>query len=140
MGAFWKISIPVAISACGVIAESLTKLLRAGEISHRGQIRHIPKSEGHWDSALSQPERYQNGCYWGTPVGWVAAAVAKHSPDAAAALFDEFIAELRANDFRKGDSFDAPYECVGLDGHVENPVYLTTVACPYAAAARSERL
>ena len=121
----------------GVIAESLTELLQAGEISHRGQIRHIPKSEGHWDAALSQPERYQNGCYWGTPVGWVAAAVAKHCPEAAAALFDEFIAELRANDFRKGSEFDAPYECVGLDGHIENPVYLTTVACPCAAAMRS---
>ena len=119
-----------------VIAESLTKLLQAGEISHRGQIRHIPKSEGYWDFTVCEPERYQNGGYWGTPVGWVAAAVAGHDPAAAAALFDEFIGELRAGDFRKGDSFGAPYEWIGSDGRAENPVYLTTAACPYAAALR----
>ena len=63
-------------------------------------------------------------------------AIAKHDAQAASALFEEYFDELRTNDFRKGADFDAPYECVGVDNHIENPVYLTTVACPYAAAQR----
>ena len=121
-----------------VIGKALAELLLDGEISYKGHIRHIPLHEGYWDSALSQRDHYQNGAYWGTPTGWVARAIEPCNHAAASALFEEFIDDLKSNDFRRGNNFGAPYECIGKDGYAQNPVYLTSVACPYAAAIRQD--
>lgn len=47
-------------------------------------------------------------------------------------LANEYIEDLRLNDFRKGSAFNGPYECFHALGNEQNPVYLTSVTCPYA--------
>lgn len=108
-----------------------------GTLSYRGNIRHVLTihdfdADRVWERSMAPKNRYQNGAYWGTPVGWVAHAVYQVNPEAARKLVREYIAELRENDFRKGADFGAPYECFAADGYTQNPVYLTSVASPLA--------
>ena len=59
---------------------------------------------------------------------------------AAQKLAQEYIAELRAGDFRKGPDFGSPWECMHPDNnHRQNPVYMTSVTCPLAAFKRLQR-
>ncbi|WP_423130229.1 hypothetical protein [Gaoshiqia sp. Z1-71] len=74
----------------------------------------------------------QNGAYWGTPVGWVCYAIAKVDGGAARKLAGEYLDDLKMHDYRKGEEFGAPYECFHPSGNRQNPVYLTSVTCPYA--------
>jgi hypothetical protein len=46
-------------------------------------------------------------------------------------LANEYICDLRKNDLRKGGEYGAPYECFHPSGHKQNPVYMTTVTCPF---------
>ncbi len=79
---------------------------------------------------MSPKNTYQNGAYWGTPTGWVVYLINLSDPAAAAALSREYISELKENDFRKSEKFGAPYECFNATGYSQNPVYLSSVACP----------
>jgi hypothetical protein len=110
-------------------------------LSYKGNIRHILTSDDYSNSAVWELSKvpkntYQNGAYWGTPVGWVVYSIAITNPDIAKQLAGEYIEELRENDFRKGEDYGAPYECFHPSGHKQNPVYLTSVSCPYAAFKR----
>ncbi len=120
--------------ACTMLASAY----KAGTLSYQGNIRHILTTDDFnehtaWEISLSPKNRYQNGAYWGTPTGWVCYAIRQVDQPSAARLASEYIEELRAHDFRKGDAFGAPYECFNKDGYVQNPVYLTSVACPLIA-------
>lgn len=123
-------------------AQALADALRAGTIAWRGAIRHVPTDVDFgpntaWERAYAQKNRYQNGAYWSTPVGWVCFAVAKTDQALAASLVNDFIAELREGDFRKGPAFGSPWECVHEeDEHRQNPVYLTSVSVPLAVFQR----
>lgn len=117
--------------ACKVLADAY----KAGTLSYKGNIRHILTTDDFnentaWEISLAAKNTYQNGAYWGTPTGWVCYAINQIDPKSASALANEFVADLRENDFRKGDSFGAPYECFNKDTYKQNPIYLTTVACP----------
>ena len=80
---------------------------------------------------------YQNGAYWNTPTGWVCYAIAQVNPDIGKNLATEYVDQLQSDDFRMGDKFGAPYECIHPSGdHRQNPVYLTSVTCPLAAFQR----
>jgi hypothetical protein len=108
-----------------------------GILAYRGNIRHILSTDDYsessaWEFSLAKKNTYQNGAYWGTPTGWVCFAIAKVNTTLAQKLAGEYIGELRLNDYRKGGEFEAPYECFYLSGNKQNPVYLTTVTCPYA--------
>ncbi len=108
-----------------------------GTLAYKGNIRHVLTTDDFsdstaWEVSYWKKNTYQNGAYWGTPVGWVAYTIALTDPAAARKIVGEYIAELRANDYRKGDTFGAPWECFHPNGHKQNPVYLATVACPYA--------
>ncbi|MGC9343033.1 MAG: hypothetical protein ACP5E3_10055 [Bacteroidales bacterium] len=108
-----------------------------GTLSYKGNIRHILTSDDYsnktaWEISHVQKNTYQNGAYWGTPTGWVAYAIAITKPDLARKLAGEYIEELRENDYRKGPDYGAPWECFHPNGHRQNPVYLTSVTCPYA--------
>src|SRR5688500_3450756 len=47
------------------------------------------------------------------------------------AVFKQYIAHLREQDFRRGDALGAPWECFGRDGAArQNPVYMTSVTLP----------
>jgi hypothetical protein len=122
------------LNACN----SLAGYYREGEIACKGHIRHIAKSddfneETSWEFALCKKNTYQNGAYWGTPVGWVSAAIARVDKKLAQRLVSEYISELRETDFRKGINFGGPFECFYTPEDKQNPLYLTSVACPYIA-------
>ena len=107
----------------------------SGELSQNGNIRHILKSDdfnenSSWEKSLVPKDTYQNGAYWGTPVGWVCKAIAYVDQIAAQKLASEYIQDLRKGDFRKGGDFGAPWECFNGNAK-QNPVYLTSVAVPF---------
>lgn len=119
-------------------SKMLADAYRAGTLSYKGNIRHILTTDDFnentaWEISLSPKNTYQNGAYWGTASGWVCYAINVTDPSAASQLANEYINELRENDFRKGDDFGAPYECFNASGYNQNPVYLTSVACPLIA-------
>jgi hypothetical protein len=58
-------------------------------------------------------------------------AISRVNREAAQKLAFEYISELRENDYRKGPDLGTPYECFHPSGNRQNPVYLTSVACPY---------
>lgn len=115
----------------------LTEAYRNGTLAYQGNIRHILTSDDYselsaWEVSLAPKNTYQNGAYWGTPTGWVCYTIAKTDRKMAQKLASEYIRELRTNDYRRGDGYGAPYECFHPSGHKQNPVYLTSVTCPYA--------
>lgn len=120
------------IKACTVLSQAYTN----GTLAYKGNIRHILITDDYnestaWEIAQATKNKYQNGAYWGTPVGWVCYAISKVDPANAKKLAKEFITDLRENDFRKGNGLGAPYECFYPPGYTQNPLYLATVACPY---------
>jgi hypothetical protein len=47
-------------------------------------------------------------------------------------VFEDYVAHLRKNDFRQGDSYGAPWECIGWGGKADqNPAFVPSVATPY---------
>lgn len=121
----------VAIKA----SKTLVQAYKDGSLSYKGNIRHILTTDDFnektaWEVSLSAKNTYQNGAYWGTPTGWVCYVINLVDPAAAAKLAEEYIQELRENDFRKGAQYGAPYECFNQTGYNQNPVYLTSVSCP----------
>ena len=117
--------------ACRFLADAY----RNGYLSYNGNIRHILTIDDFddstaWESSLAKKNTYQNGAYWGTPTGWICYAIAKADFALAQKLADEYIEDLRKNDFRKGGGSGAPWECFHPSGYRQNPVYMTTVTCP----------
>ncbi|MFH0759932.1 MAG: hypothetical protein V2A67_00340 [Bacteroidota bacterium] len=130
---------PVKTKACDILAEAC----RNGTISMEGQIRHVPVFDDYsdatsWEISGSSLNTYQNGAFWGTPTGWVCYAVYQVDPKAAVKLAKEYIDSLRKTDYRTGlPGNGGPYECIFPPmGYKQNPVYMTTVTCPYAAFRR----
>lgn len=116
-------------------SKALCEAYKAGEISYKGNIRHVPTNADYdkntaWEVTTVPKNSYQNGAYWGTPTGWVCYAIYKTDPNLAARLAQEFIQDLKENDYRKGGQYGAPYECFNKEGYQQNPLYLTTVSCP----------
>ncbi len=122
--------------------QALADAYHAGTLAWQGNIRHVLTPDDFsestaWEKALGKKNTYQNGAYWNTPTGWVAYAMAQVDREAAKQLAGEYIAELRAGDYRKGPEFHSPWECMHSDGdHRQNAVYLTSVTCPLAAFLR----
>ena len=105
------------------------------KLAYRGNIRHIIHGEDFntetaWEKAIVPINSYQNGAYWGTPTGWVVYAISLVDKTAAGKLVKEYISDLRENDYRKGDGYHAPLECLSPPSYTRGPVYLTTVSCP----------
>lgn len=128
------------------IGRALANAYRAGTLAWRGNIRHLLTTDDFgpataWERLVQPTPRnhYQNGAYWGTPTGWVCAAIASVDAAAARQLADEYLADLRQHDFRQGGSHGAPWECLHPDGnHRQNPVYMTSVTVPLAAFLRCD--
>jgi hypothetical protein len=123
---------------------ALTDAYREGTIAWQGQIRHVPtdldfSEASAWETSYVPKNTYQNGAYWATPTGWVCAAIAKADEAAARRLAGEYIAALRADDFRQGEEFGSPWECMHPQGdHRQNPVYMTSVSLPLAVLSAME--
>ena len=58
--------------------------------------------------------------------------LAKEAPAWARRIFMGMIGHFQEEDFRKGDEFHAPWECLGKNGLFRNnPLFLGSVAVPY---------
>ncbi len=120
----------------GKVCRVLTEAYQKGELTFRGNIRHILITDDFsdstaWEHSLASKNTYQNGAYWGTPTGWICYAISRTDPEAARKLAAEFVLELIENDFRKGSEYGSPYECFHSSGFRQNPVYMASVTCPY---------
>ncbi|MFC7620721.1 hypothetical protein [Microlunatus sp. GCM10028923] len=127
--------------AAETAANRLAGAYRAGTLTSRGSVRHLIEGDDFdattaWEDSLVPLGEYQNGAYWGTPTGWVAAAIARVDVDLAARLIREYVDDLRRHDFRNGDGFGGPYECHRLPAYTRGPVYLTTVSVPLIAISK----
>ncbi|MBN1246956.1 MAG: hypothetical protein JXC32_04820 [Anaerolineae bacterium] len=126
------------------VSGALSRALASGSVAWKGNIRHVPTDADYsattaWERVVDDrpKNRYQNGAYWGTPVGWVCYAVAQHDSGAAERLASDFVTDLRAGDYRQGPDYGAPWECMHPDGdHRQNPVYMCSVTTPLGAFRR----
>ncbi len=96
---------------------------RVGHDRVEGNVRHVPtdadfNTSTAWERVVGQQSRnrYQNGAYWGTPVGWVCEAVAPVAPAVAERLALDYVADLREGDYRQGPAYGAPWECMHPSG------------------------
>ena len=116
--------------------------VRAGTITLEGGVRQVPTDMDFskttaWERSMCPVNTYQNGGYWHTASGWLIEALWKHDRKLALQVFDEMLAHLRAEDFRKGPGHGAPWEVYGPNGQGrQNPVYMASVALPYGILAR----
>jgi hypothetical protein len=120
---------------------ALSLAFKNGTLAFKGNIRHILTTDDFndktaWEFSGSSRNTYQNGAYWGTPAGWVCYAIAQVDRQLAKKLAAEYISDLRETDFRKGKGYGGPYECFYPPDYKQNPVYLTSVSCPFAVFKR----
>lgn len=128
------------------ISSSISRLYQNGVLSWRGAIRHVPEGMDYdettsWERVVRgfYKNRYQNGAYWSMPTGWVAYALALVDQPSSDSLITEYIAELRAVDFRQGEDFGSPWECQHPeDNHRQNPVYMASVTVPYSVLLKTQ--
>jgi hypothetical protein len=117
--------------------DQVLKSLEAGQIMFEGALRHVPldadaSPTSMWEKAITPHNRYQNGAFWHTPTGWLIAVLDRDHPQKAQAVFAEYMAHLRREDFRQGGSCGGPWECIGWDGKADqNPAFVPSVALPY---------
>jgi hypothetical protein len=117
--------------------KTVADALRRGTITLEGGVRHVPtdldfSKATAWERSISARNTYQNGAYWHTASGWLIEALWKPDRPLALQVFREMMAHLRAQDFRKGPGYGAPWECYGPNGQArQNAVYMASVALPY---------
>jgi len=116
--------------------------VRKGTITLEGGVRQVPTNRDFskttaWERSLSPVNTYQNGGYWHTASGWLIEALWKKDRQLALQVFGEMITHLRAQDFRKGPGYGAPWEVFGANGQArQNGVYMASVALPYGILKR----
>jgi hypothetical protein len=93
------------------------------EISLKGQIRHLPLSEGSWDQLFKPCEvgTYQNGAYWATPLAWVIPVIARSNPDLAGKVLRSAITDFQENGIN---------ECINT-GYVKVPNFVVSATNVY---------
>ncbi len=119
--------------------KTIADAVRAGTITQQGAVRQVPtnmdfNSTTAWERSVSPVNTYQNGAYWHTASGWLIEQLWKEDRKLALHVFEEMIAHLRAQDFRKGQGYGAPWEdFFGANGpERRNAVYMVSVALPYS--------
>jgi hypothetical protein len=125
-------------------ARFLTDSYKNGTLARKGNIRHILTTDDFspttaWEVSLAAKDNYQNGAYWGTPVGWVCYAIAKIDTSAAKQLAKEYIDNLRVDDYRQGGDHGGPWECYNTGWVKQNALYLATVSCPYIVFSNGDQ-
>jgi len=124
--AVWIGAPPPAIEAaiCRALTENMAGIVK------RGQVRHLAEPQ-HWQNLLAdiKPGTYQNGAYWGTASGWVAAAIAQADAPRADAMLRDLVADYRAG---------GVWECVN-DGYEKCREYVASATLPLQHFARHDR-
>lgn len=118
----------------GRISRALVRAYREKSAVREGCVRSLlsndPNHFNGWQKTVSGLGEYQNGGYWGTPVGWYLVAMYKTDPRAAADMARDYIGLLRKN--RNADGTSKAWEWFNPDtGKTSNPLYVATVALPY---------
>jgi hypothetical protein len=118
--------------------KTIADAVRRGTIMLEGGVRQVPTDMDFshttaWERSMCPLNTYQNGGYWHTASGWLIEALWKENRKLALQAFNDMIAHLRAQDFRKGPGHGAPWEVFGPNGTArQNPVYMASVALPYS--------
>jgi hypothetical protein len=117
--------------------KTIADAARRGTITLEGGVRQVPTDRDFskttaWERSMCAINTYQNGGYWHTASGWLIGALWKYDRPLALQVFSEMVAQLRAQDFRKGPGHGAPWEVYGPNGQGrQNPVYMASVSLPY---------
>ncbi|MBC2595912.1 hypothetical protein H5P28_16730 [Ruficoccus amylovorans] len=120
---------------------AILQALERGTICHEGGVRHVPSdrdasANSAWERTHTPHNQYQNGAYWHSPSGWLIAVLMESEPAWARRIFREMITHFQREDFRKGEDFNAPWECFGKDGMFRKaPLFIGSVAIPYGVLA-----
>ena len=92
----------------------------------KGQVRHNLPGR-YWEASNCGRDSYQNGGFWGTPVGWVAWALERTAPELVDGLYRDLVADYRAN---------GVCEWTFGDRRACNKGYPASVCLPLAAVRR----
>jgi hypothetical protein len=104
-------------------------LEKDSEIDFQGALRHVPVSlsasaTSAWERTATLGNRYQNGAYWHTPVGWLLAIQEDSYPEHARNIRDRWIAHLQAAQGRV-------WECIGWGGAAnQNAGFAPSITLP----------
>jgi hypothetical protein len=104
-------------------------LEKDGEIEFQGALRHVPLSfdaseKSVWERSLAEKNRYQNGAYWHTPVGWLLAILKDEYPVQARDVREHWLQHLRMEQGRV-------WECIGWAGKAnQNPGFAPSITLP----------
>lgn len=95
-----------------------------GEIVLRGQIRHLPLSEGSWVRLFKPQEEgtYQNGAYWATPLAWTLPVFAISNPHVAGKMLETVITDFQENGIN---------ECIN-NGYLKVPNFVVSATNVYS--------
>jgi hypothetical protein len=122
--------------------KTVADAVRRGTITFEGGVRQVPTDQNFsqttaWERSMVPLNTYQNGGYWHTASGWLIEALWKTDRPLALPVFHDMLAHLRAQDFRKGPGYGAPWEVYGPNGQARrNPIYVASVAVPYGLLKR----
>ncbi len=111
-------------------------LEKAGEIEFQGALRHVPVSfdaseKSVWERSLAEKNRYQNGAYWHTPVGWLLSILQDDYPVHARGICDRWLQHLRTEQGRV-------WECIGWEGAAnQNPGFAPSITLPLGVLSGS---
>lgn len=133
----------VDVATSRKIGRALVRAYREKTAVQDGCVRSIlsndPQNPNGWQKTVSPPGVYQNGGYWGTPVGWYLVAMHKVDQRAAADMGRDYIDYWRKNCLPNGDT--QSWEWFNPDtGKNANPLYVATVGLPYGCLKVSRLL
>ncbi len=116
------------------VGRALARGYREKSAVRDGCVRNVlsndPANPNGWQKSISAPGTYQNGGYWGTPVGWYLAALARFDHVAAQQMSRDYVEFLKKN--RQEDGTAESWEWFNPDtGKHANPLYVATVGLPY---------
>jgi hypothetical protein len=116
------------------ISRALVRAYREKTAVRSGCVRHLLSNDSEnrngWQKTISALGEYQNGGFWGTPVGWYLVAMRQSDEGAAADMARDYIEFLRKS--RRADGVSQAWEWFNPDTSKNvNPLYVATVALPY---------
>jgi hypothetical protein len=116
------------------LSRALVRAYREKTAVREGCVRNLLSNDAAnrngWQSTVSPLGVYQNGGFWGTPVGWYLVAMYRSDKVAAAEMASDYLGFLRRN--RDPDGLSQAWEWFNPDtGKTANPLYVATVALPY---------
>lgn len=122
------------------VSRSLSRAFWEKTAVRDGCVRQIlttdPTNHGGWQRSIVKLGTYQNGGYWGTPVGWYIAAIDRVDHHAATQMARAYVGFLRNN--LRPEGMAEAWEWFNPDtGGRNNPLYVATVALPYLSLKRA---